>query len=471
MMNTKDEGSRAIDRLLIKREIKFEQVTPYMGGDPFGYTWECEKQHSGKDNYKYHPKTYVGGPTAATIIGKMRYVASLTVASFVKDFKNGYASVYKYGSGKIGIRDKAGKDKFKTLGFLEALFGSTSPAFKAILSISVEVDKRTVKPAWIGGNRRSPTRYEMITMGDSWKECRYAPAVGVKPKIVLRINKKMAVDVGMGDATWELMELAEKTLTATMSIWGIGKAANRGFGRFKPENTEPPLPCGKNGYIHQLLESYRRVFEKIGLNPVIYYGLGEVPRLSTVLTKPEFCTSKELNSAWEARRVLEKIGRAVSRSQWKRVVRGKALLHTFPLGLPRHAKARGQKNVYTGYLMVKEVSMKPSSGCRNGIHVREWTHYYYKFVDRGFRRQSHVLVSVRKLGDKWVVDILGLPSLDLEEMLNGIVKSGKKGDVYRLFHVSVSNQCVNARSLRDIIDESPEKLVEETVRNVRDSLE
>lgn len=266
-------GNRELNNYDIKLEetifrAKFKAYTPYLGGDYDGETIKELEDPSGRTLY------YASGfPTAKGILGKMRWLARVALAQALclKTHKEAESSVKTYVA-----EIKLDKNKSLRLGLIPLMFGSTpahmttkSGQWKGIITLKIEssmeernrarihvkkkhlIDTdftdvgRLVIEKVLPNNKRKeihyPTVYALLKMGRSASNIEPIRADNISFWAELYVERERLKNIdtlfkkGSKIMIKSVKEFAEALLVATLVFFGIGRGANRGFGRFVPD--------------------------------------------------------------------------------------------------------------------------------------------------------------------------------------------------------------------------------------------
>ena len=188
-------------------------------------------------------------------------------------------------------------------------------------------------------------------------------------------------------------------------LLGLGKAANRGFGRFKPSTNSWK---GSLRALDDLVSLVEKIAEHMDAKGTYDPANSGVPGVPTGRYRRSLCLR-----ASDAPVLLNMLGAAAMKNAWKTAagmnirVSGRTL-HTWPLGLPR--RGRGQHAWSTGYWLAPPVGGRCD----------------YSNSEEG-RRQSSLIAYPESpvSGGRARVNILVFPSGDLADLVEGSTGSGK----------------------------------------------
>ena len=248
------------------------------------------------------------------------------------------------------------------------------------------------------------TRYRLLTMKKSREDrLRLAPlppgSVRLKIEILARHTDNPHYRLEATDRLVTLLTLA------VLEILGLGKASNRGFGRFKPSTNswkgslralEPegwPLEECENSGSSGCGNLVYKVFQEIASAIYGAVGMGSPGRRPDIIvrtyrigTSPRNLTrslerirrDRTVTSKHDVHRALEIIAGVTLKQSWKAYKnkhrRGGGAFHTWTLGLPRHGKQGKQSLIHcytsqdsprpvTGYLLESETPSKATAYC------------------------------------------------------------------------------------------------------------
>jgi len=337
------------------KRIKALNATPYMGGDYRGFT--------------FYKGEFVGKPTAQAIKSRARYASTLALASFVRDPQ-------RFGD----VLDKF-KVKLETeLPVLCLIYGCVEPPFASPFKLVV----KNVEGAdpWFTQVHEPKDRYNaLLRRGRSEAERKFlrpAKPFSVSFEIeIFREDRRLEAlfrsrlkgrTVEISRIINLMQKIFEESIYVALTLFGIGKGASRGFGRFWIRR-ELPRCEDVQRHLDALLSSWEELLNllsDLGLltnKPQLQSGMinGKVPHLGHL--KGRLCQDYLKHVRGNIDYKIERIAEAVLKASWKRKVRAKdgLSLHTWPLGLPRSSKIACACKPYDtmrrynryGYLVVK----------------------------------------------------------------------------------------------------------------------
>ncbi len=350
--------------------VTFENTTPYWGGGPEGYAIDCLDTDCRK--WVFHP------PTEASIVGRMRWLARITFASFVEDEeleRKGYRAVEErfhrvfnklFGSSadngnSSGLVIRVKPEKYPTMSNPNSLY------VKCFEDVLQEIKENCQSPSCINARKAidnlRKAGSERMSRGEGCEEgiaCLltiprfYLAALSFENvcELSMHLFRGQPVKPGGLRITVELWEsphlrlsseeklFALRLLVLTLSVLGLGKATSRGFGRFLPvENTS--LTSEFDGEIEyrafEVLHGITKVrpdgiltelenllhnamvlaYRKSGLEGdlLLYRRLTAVPRLSYVLDNTRVVRSESFCGS--RLHDIIKIGKSTLKSTWK----------------------------------------------------------------------------------------------------------------------------------------------------------
>ncbi|GBF09153.1 hypothetical protein apy_08780 [Aeropyrum pernix] len=345
---------------------------------------------------------YVGARLLAKpIVGRARWILRNYIIAL------GLASNQRRAETAIPIKMESGRKSFE-LGLVQLMWGSTNPPWKALYQVHVlqpSIPKQNAMDPDIhpGVKTLTVTRYKLLTMGkedDRERSIRLQP---VKPwglnaflKILRRPLPRSTIETRVLE---EIDRLAILTTILSLRVYGVGKGATRGFGRFRTEITRTGrgvderfirdlrdllrgLDQGRGDRLESLvsitLESISRLADKKGVGDALgkinvrTYKIGRANKDRLEGTYGNMFRRKERSKRLQYLRkkrgvylALESIALATLKNAWKTVlarntIRGGGDLHTWILGLPRQQKlikncwpTRDGDKLPTGYAVVE----------------------------------------------------------------------------------------------------------------------
>ncbi|WP_225905741.1 RAMP superfamily CRISPR-associated protein [Stygiolobus caldivivus] len=208
--------------------ISFINVTPWWGGNEFGYTFDDD------GNVTY--------PTANGIVGKTRwFMRNIIAQALSRDNFSEVDERYLKELGTLNNKSKITVRVIKERGDVEPHYFTKEEAACAFKR-SLKLDKSIChnKDTLCNLGSLSPIdeylmyfcvpRFNLVHLGQNGPEFYYynQPA---RPRSI-----RIKVEVINNGASKEFFEFFKMSLIFTMKYMGIGRAATRGFGRFVPEN-------------------------------------------------------------------------------------------------------------------------------------------------------------------------------------------------------------------------------------------
>jgi len=384
--------NKLIDQRLVAR-IMFKGATPWWGGDYEGNT----SDHVDEDE----------------IIGRVRWFLRTVYNRFCAIDLNSYVEAEE---------------------FVSKLLGSTSS--RSLYTI------KTTNTRPVPNNCKDLPRIALATQGRR------------NTKNLLPMNiQNLSIEIYRnGSSTFD--EIIVGAITLTLVFLGIGRGANRGFGRFVP-NTCPEIAnsiCNKilQGDVRGAFDEFYNIFKRItNCNKVNSWTQSVVPLAP--LTQPNYTDSiKIISCNNDVCNQMRAIQQAVMKVTFKTTVfRAKykdegGYIHTFIFGLPRHSEVTFKTDVNGYTLRIDPQNLYNVIATRfqldNNTKTDKKTGMQYKplrgitgyYALRGngvadIRRQSMHILSPFK--DKIIV----LPFLSLkdhENEINNIVHVGVHSNAY-----------------------------------------
>ena len=388
-----EEITRAYGEFKLILEAVFESYTPYMGG---GFDTSTLRQLQNGQVY------ITGFPTAKQVIGRMRWLAKIALTG--RRGINSLSDAEK--KPEVMVKVSSGTVK---MGLLQALFGATpaqdaEKAWRSLVQVNVEplislsYKSRLdiVDEDLLAGQRgrRGPeprlknNRFALLSMGARSKNLvrgrkhlqildldwgggrKLDPlrpgTVRFKLKLILDVGRLRRVILEDGRSLYNLQDAVSDFLALLAllipTVFGIGKATTRGFGRFMLKDGKTvgsragkaikllkDLPKSCNN-IHNCEDRYKRLLKLLDevtedlagpANSQLYLAPSLKVSLNYDLIKAVWAT---LQVADQRRfspisRAIEKIGQASMKQNWKKRKGDPGLnVHTWPLGLPRQQK-------------------------------------------------------------------------------------------------------------------------------------
>jgi len=380
------EVNKLIEQRLVAR-IMFKGATPWWGGDHEGFT----SDHVDEDE----------------IIGRVRWFLRTVYNRFCATNLNSYVEAEE---------------------FVSKLLGSTSS--RSLYTI------RTTNTRPVSNNCIDLPRIRLATQGKG------------NTKNLLPVNiQNLTVEIYRnGSSTFD--EIIVGALILTLVFLGIGRGANRGFGRFVP-NTCPKIAnsiCNKilQGDVRGAFDEFYKIFRRVtNCNKVNSWTQSAIPLAP--LTQPNYTDSIRIISCNnDVCNQLKAIQNAVMKVEFKTAVfRARntdegGYIHTFIYGLPRHSEVTFKTNVNGYKLQINPQNLhniiQRCFRLDNGIRTDKKTGMHYKplrgitgyYALRGndivdIRRQSMHILSPFK--DKIIV-LPFLSLIDHENEINNIVHIG-----------------------------------------------
>ena len=221
--------------------LEYEAYTPSMIGD---FNTEHYQKIKNEDDTERYMIT--GYPTAKPILGKARWLMRVAIATALG------LCTHREAEKALPVTIESGRKQLK-IPLIPFLLGATpahktvKTAWRGVISLVVEPlgklirDKYSiVDEAFEEEFNRANTRYNLLALGAKSKNIlplskealSFSMRIQVDKHRIDKVNKqdKTIVDAGL--------DLALLSIAATPLILGLGKGANRGFGRFRPKNPE-----------------------------------------------------------------------------------------------------------------------------------------------------------------------------------------------------------------------------------------
>jgi len=386
-------------------EAEAENYTPIMLGDHMGRHFRRDPS-SGR--LVASPGLY-----AQAIRGKARWLARVAVASL----KGCECSSYRCVEGCFPTRPLSGREEKKSVGLVELLYGKVGePSLASPFTLTAVPDAARLAGAapWqppehplLRGARYGFDRYSaLLTMGEGGK--RLAEEMAPQPPGSVRLSIRVGVrpgarrlleEAGLGGRLDGLACFYASTVLAAPLLLGLGKAANRGFGRFRYEKIEAKegfQGCPSLGRVIEAIrglqeasgeaaagEALRRLLEAIveaaasaAASEPGRPGLSLIPRLLNAYQPPggvKAGASVVETRASSMDEAIEFIAAATLKQKWKtlrgRVTDSGVNYHTWPLGLPRgsaikcRCNGRGGSKQRFGYIVVEEAQFQKDEDC------------------------------------------------------------------------------------------------------------
>jgi len=426
---------------------KYYNYTPYMGGNYEGKTFVYS-------NGKY---VFVGFPSPQSLIGKVRWLARVAVASFIPNPRS-------YGDVERAFRVNLGNFE---LGLIEYAFGTLRDnSWASPFSVHLTYEVTNPRPWDVAKkcyerksrNKRfkceERNRYnDLLVLGDVRnREPSNLPLTARGLTIEIEIFKTPRARAQCVD---KIFDAFVTTVLLTPLLLGLGKATNRGFGRFEyqevdhgvskkileildkiagkgvEDDAETIKESVKEG-IREFLELWAEAIKCLGYDANIKKAWidGFVPSLASVLHPVHGVYVSR--RTYDANKALDIIERSVLKIEWKRAkginTQGSgANFHTWPLGLPRNMRN-------TGYLPLSP-NNAPGSRCLNQSTLESlWkSAVLYDIKANTLRRQSmFIMFPLPPKNNESRIVVLPLPAYDTNLEVDD--KSPKRYDV-KLFHV------------------------------------
>ncbi|UXD22097.1 hypothetical protein IPA_01630 [Ignicoccus pacificus DSM 13166] len=345
----------------------FVNITPYMGGS--------------FDNGKtFRGNRFIGHPTAQAIKARARYASLLALTSFITSPQS-YKDAFK-----IKVIIEGDKEEIPLLCLIYGCVDSHQ--FGSPFHLIVK-NVRGAKKWRNAGNRKAKDRYNAILRRND-KRMELAPAETgtVSFELHVSVDEDRLVLLELTPREIEILkEIFESSVLVALSLFGIGKAASRGFGRFWKKDEELTFEKLIEN-VEKLLEHWKELLSKLKKSDKlkIYKDeielkddyskdiiIGKVPHLGFIpRIKTEFSNELFMRSRAPIDTKIEMIARAVLKSNWRRRSSGGgARFHTWPLGLPRSSKIKctcyGYDGNYQryGYFVTSMISPTREIACEH----------------------------------------------------------------------------------------------------------
>lgn len=322
-----------VDELINDRRvvISFINVTPWWGGNEFGYTFDDE------GNVTY--------PTANGIVGKTRWFMRNVLAQALGEDFSGIDEKYFKDLGTLNNKSRITVRVIKERGDVEPYYFTKKEAACAFKKYLEEKDYCNKDKLF--SSSLSPIdeylmyfcvpRFKLAHLGQNDPMFYYhnQPA---KPRSI-----RIKVEIINNGASKEFFEFFKTSLIFTMKYMGIGRVATRGFGRFIPENQNSQTDLEKD------LEKLEKNLNQITGKEAALKDIKEEVNIGKV-EKPHLFNYNENESISIHGKspivYLIAIGNATLKVAWK-IFEGKSYkdhgykYHTWPLGLPRRQGGLG----------------------------------------------------------------------------------------------------------------------------------
>ncbi len=458
----------------------------------------------------FHGNLFTGYPTAQAVRGRMRWLARTIIAGL-----QGCGNIDTYtGVEKECFRiDVTSGDVTIRLGLVELLFGTinaesikrggrgeekSSAQFKALFTLQVEPLTGNVKP-WdkrtihLSGQVRArlkrkgvrgyPDRYNALLSRATSDEERPAPqdlrpampgTVGFKLRVL--VNNCLYKHLAGGNARLGGSPLNEHRLQwitafyaglalVTPTILGLGRGANRGFGRFRVVEAVNRLHGKPSKTVSEIIGLLKNLSSEEQLRSIIndLISLAEIatgsqrsarfakiPLLVNTINPPHKLQGLSLKVVdtpfvYSVDDAIEAIALAVLKQCWKPTFKATGVsYHTWPLGLPRGASVkcvggRDDRQRYGYYVFPLEIAQRIGNvECIHSNDIKRFDNESTKYLERrlGFKtsasnvRRQSMIVLFPLPGDHRRIAVLPFFASDLNL---GVDSSGRRDLV--LYHV------------------------------------